>query len=108
MSDLDRRRNPRVPVNLPVELRDARGFSLYSSRDVSIGGIFFDRAIPHPLGSKVTVAFTLPGDDQQIVTQGEVANIPDEHSFGMGVRFLGLAEPERQKLQAFLDAQESK
>ena len=42
-------------VSLPVEVRDAHGFSLHSSSDISSGGIFFDRAIPHPVGEQVTL-----------------------------------------------------
>lgn len=101
-TSLERRKSKRIEVSLAVELRDARGFSLHSSRDISIGGLFFDRAIPHPVGSKVTVAFKLPGDDKSIVCQGEVANVPDEKSFGMGVRFLDLNPTDRDRLQAFI------
>ena len=101
-SSLERRKSPRVPVSLAVELRDSRGFSLHSASDLSAGGLFFDRAIPHPIGAKVTVAFKLPGDDRSIVCMGEVANVPDEKSFGMGVRFLDLQPADRDRLQAFI------
>jgi uncharacterized protein (TIGR02266 family) len=89
-----------------VELRDAHGFSLHSSHDISVGGLFFDRAIPNKVGSRITVSFRLPGDDQSIVVAGEVANVPDEKSFGMGVRFINLKPHDRDRLEAFLKAQE--
>lgn len=101
-TSLERRKSKRVEVSLAVELRDAHGFSLHSSRDISIGGLFFDRAIPHAVGSKITVAFKLPGDDKSIVCEGEVANVPDEKDFGMGVRFLDLHPADRDRLDAFL------
>ena len=34
-SSLERRKSPRVPVSLAVELRDSRGFSLHSASDLS-------------------------------------------------------------------------
>ena len=102
-SSLERRKSPRVPISIAVELRDSRGFSLHSSRDISVGGLFFDRAIPHAIGSKVTVAFRLPGDDSSIVCMGEIANVPDEKSFGMGVRFIDLQPRDRDRLKAFIE-----
>src|SRR5438270_3784010 len=103
MSDaqsLERRRASRVPVSITIELRNERGFSLHASSNLSVGGAFFDRSIPHPVGAKVTVSFTLPGDAKPIVCQGEVVNVPDTKSFGMGVRFLDLGGPDRARLAA--------
>ena len=53
MSDFERRRSVRVNVSLPVEVRDERGFSFHSTRDISATGCFFDRAIPHAVGARV-------------------------------------------------------
>jgi len=99
---MERRRDLRVPIALAVELKDARGFSLYSSRDLSIGGAFFDRAIPHAVGSKVQVSFTLPGDVSPIACDGEVVNVPDSSSFGMGVRFANLRDEDLRRLEEFV------
>jgi uncharacterized protein (TIGR02266 family) len=104
MSDphsLDRRRAARVPVAITIELRNERGFSLHASSNLSVGGAFFDRSIPHPVGAKVTVTFSLPGDDTSIVCQGEVVNVPNANSFGMGVRFLNLSGADRERLETF-------
>ncbi|MBI3182815.1 MAG: PilZ domain-containing protein [Myxococcales bacterium] len=98
---LERRRSARVAVTITVELRDERGFSLHSSSDVSLGGAFFDRAIPHAVGSKVTASFTLPGENRPIVCAAEVVNVPDEQQFGMGVRFIDLSAEDKRRLQAF-------
>lgn len=83
------------------------GFSLHSTYDVSIGGVFFDRAIPNKVGARVTVSLRLPGEEQPIVVAGEVANVPDETTFGMGVRFINLKPADRERLERFLAAQES-
>ncbi|MFL5321823.1 MAG: PilZ domain-containing protein [Myxococcaceae bacterium] len=105
-SSLERRKSPRIHVAIPVQLTDAHGFSLHSSHDISVGGLFFDRAIPNAVGSRITVSFKLPGDDQPIVVAGEIANVPDEKSFGMGVRFINLKPHDRDKLEQFLRTQE--
>lgn len=101
----DRRRAARVHAAIAVELRDKHGFSFHSSRDISSGGAFFDRSIPHPVGSKVTVTFTLPGEKDAIVCEGEVVNVPDKKSFGMGVRFLNVKDADQQRLESFTQDQ---
>lgn len=101
-SSLERRRAVRVSVVIPIEVRDDHGFSLHSCSDLSVGGVYFDRAIPHPVGSRVELSFRLPGSDRSIRCGGEVANVPDVHQYGMGVRFLSLAPADERELIAFI------
>lgn len=103
MSDTgpERRRAARANVVITVEIRDERGFSLYSTRDISSGGVFFDRAIPHPVGELVELSFTLPGDPAPIRCRGEVVNVPDARGYGMGIRFVELREADGQRIGAF-------
>jgi uncharacterized protein (TIGR02266 family) len=89
-------------VSLAIEVRDGRGFSLHSSRDISMGGVFFDRAIPHAVGSQVELSFTLPGEATAIRCRGEVVNVPDAKDYGMGVRFIGLLPGDAQRLGDFI------
>jgi uncharacterized protein (TIGR02266 family) len=101
MDSLERRRSPRANAVIAIEVRDARGFSLHSTRDVSSGGVFFDRAIPHPVGAKVELSFQLPGDEKTIRCTGEVANVPNTKGYGMGIRFLDLAPADAARLDEF-------
>ena len=104
MSDaLERRRELRVAVALTVELRDAHGFTLHSTSDVSTGGVFFDRSIPHAVGTTVELEFRLPGDTNPIHCTGKVVNVPDRHAFGMGVHFEDLSAADRRRLEAFVN-----
>jgi uncharacterized protein (TIGR02266 family) len=100
---LERRRQTRRTVSIAVEVRDQRGFSLQSTRDVSVGGVFFDRAIPYAVGVEVELAFTLPGEGRTIRCRGEVVNVPDAKQFGMGVRFLNLAPVDKTALEKFVE-----
>jgi uncharacterized protein (TIGR02266 family) len=97
----DRRTALRAPVSLAVEVRDGRGFSLHSTRDISSGGLYFDRAIPHPVGARVQLAFSLPGEATAIRCDGEVVNVPDTKGYGMGIRFLDLAPADADRIERF-------
>ena len=97
----ERRQALRANVVIAVEVRDARGFSLHSTRDISSGGVYFDRAIPHSVGARVQLAFTLPGETRAIRCDGEVVNVPDKHGYGMGIRFLDLAPGDAKLVEDF-------
>lgn len=96
----ERRRAARIPVSVPIEIRDKHGFSLHSTSDLSVGGAFFGRSIPNKVGSVVKVSVQLPGE-APIQCDGEVVNVPDKKSFGMGVRFLNMGTEDQQRLEAF-------
>lgn len=98
---LERRQNLRALVSVAVEISDARGFSLHSTKDISSGGLYFDRAIPHRVGAKVNLVFTLPGEPKPIKCAGEVVNVPNKRDYGMGIRFLDLGPEETRMLEAF-------
>jgi uncharacterized protein (TIGR02266 family) len=101
VSDFERRRKVRVPVSVPIEVRDERGFSFHSTRDLSASGCFFDRAIPHAVGARVALSFALPGEGRTIRCEGEVVNVPDTKGYGMGLRFLNLSPADEQRIEAF-------
>ena len=96
----DRRQAARIPVSIPIEIRDAHGFSLHATDDLSLGGAFFGRSIPNEVGSRVQVAVNLPGE-APILCEGEVVNVPDRRNFGMGVRFLNMSAEDRTRLERF-------
>lgn len=101
-SPFERRSALRAHVTVTIEVRDARGFSLHSTRDISASGVYFDRAIPHQVGARVSLAFSLPGDPRAIRCDGEVANVPDKRGYGMGIRFLDLSPDDADRIDAFI------
>lgn len=101
MSDFERRQHLRVTVSIPIEVRDERGFSFHSTRDLSASGCFFDRAIPHAVGARVALSFSLPGDGRTIRCEGEVVNVPDKKGYGMGMRFVNISPADAQRIEAF-------
>lgn len=104
VSDFERRQSVRVPVSLPIEVRDDRGFSFHSTRDVSATGCFFDRAIPHAVGARVALTFSLPGEGRSIRCEGEVVNVPDKKGYGMGIRFLNISPADAHRIDEFARA----
>lgn len=100
-STLERRHALRAHAAIAVEIRDSHGFSMHSTRDVSAGGLFFDRAIPHPVGARVELAFSLPQDGHLIRCHGEVVNVPNAKGFGMGIHFVDLSDDDARRLAAF-------
>ena len=107
-SSFERRRAVRINVVIPVEVRDAHGFSLHSSSNLSLGGVHFDRAIPHQLGTQVELLFKLPGAERTLICAGEVVNVPDAHAYGMGIRFLRLTPEDETMIDDFIRSREGR
>ena len=99
----DRRTWVRAPIDLWME--ESKGNELYFRRsgNLSAGGVYFEQSIPHPLGTRVNLKFTLPGEDYVIETAAEIVNTPEElDGLGMGVRFLELRDADRERIEGFV------
>lgn len=100
----DRRHAARVPLDLWVE--EEKGNELYFRRtgNVSLGGIYFEQTIPHALGTKVKLRFSLPNSPDVIEAAGEIVNTPQvKDGLGMGLRFTGLPAEALLALEKYLD-----
>ena len=102
----ERRAHPRQPVAITMELTAGGDLYFHVSANLSTGGAFFNRAIPHPVGTEVELTFQLPGPDVAPVRcRGEVVNVPEEgDGLGMGVRFLDLSEADTARVASFIEA----
>jgi len=101
----DRRTEARAPLDLWVE--EEKGNELYFRRtgNVSLGGIYFEQTIPHALGTRVRLRFSLPDQPHPVEAIAEIVNTPPQKDgLGMGLRFVSLDDKARLALQAFLDA----
>lgn len=96
----EKRFDARIPVQLKVDIESCQNNYLFEiSSNLSQNGIFIQTAYPLSVGSHVTIQFLLL-DQQRIRTRGEVmwVNEGDDEESGMGVKFLGLKEEEREKI----------
>jgi uncharacterized protein (TIGR02266 family) len=98
----DRRISSRIPVEMWVEESTDRELYFQRSANLSTGGIFLENTIPHPVGTVIALAFTLPGDDQKLNVKGEIVNAAEGGTLGMGVKFIQLDENARERIKKFV------
>jgi uncharacterized protein (TIGR02266 family) len=72
------------------------------SANLSAGGIFLDRTVPHPIGTRVQLQFTLPGDSTPLRVQAEIVNM-SEGELGMGMRFVDPPADLAARIGRFID-----
>jgi len=99
----DRREATRVPLELWME--EVSGDDVYFRRtgNVSVGGVYFDRAIPHSLGTMVTLKFALPGDKEMVVARGKVVSAAGSNDgLGMGVKFTSVEGDGKKRLRGYI------
>lgn len=97
----ERRRNARVPAQIPITLIAGKHKQEIFTTDISEGGV----AVRLTPGARLSqgpaeLRFTLPGTDQQISCGAEVAwkSVGPE----TGIRFAGLSRGEREHLRSWL------
>lgn len=97
----ERRRDKRLAVELWVEAE--AGDELYFQRaaNLSVGGAYFAQTVPQPVGTRVQLRFSLPGDPAEIHCVGEIVAATD-NALGMGIRFVELAEADRARIAALI------
>jgi len=98
-NDNDKRRETRIPVDLWIEAE--RDGELYYQRasNLSVGGAFFVQTIPLPMGTRVSLKFTLPTETHEIVCEGDIVSAKE---LGMGVQFVGMVAADRTRLEKLI------
>ena len=103
-SDADRRRAPRVLVDLEVDYASEENYLFAYITDISATGIFVRTTTPEPPGTHLNLRFAAP-KIEQIECEGEVIWVnpyrpgtPDNLHPGMGIRFVGIDDELRDSL----------
>lgn len=100
----DRRSARRIPVEMWVEESTDRELYFQRGANISVGGIFLERTIPHSKGTVVNLRFTLPEDTSPIKVKGEIVNVGEDPSeLGMGVKFIGLTDADLKRIEQFIE-----
>ena len=100
----ERRSSPRIPVEMWVEESTDRELYFQRGANISAGGIFLERTIPHSKGTIVNLQFTLPDDSVPIKVKGEIVNVGDATGeLGMGVKFLDLKDEDLHRIEEFIE-----
>lgn len=92
----EKRKEQRVPVDLWIEAELEGELYYQRASNLSVGGAFFAQTIPLPLGTRVSLKFTLPGDAQEIACAGEIVTAKE---LGMGVQFIELPAADRARIE---------
>jgi uncharacterized protein (TIGR02266 family) len=99
----ERRTQLRVPVQLWVEESHETARYFQHCSNLSEGGIFIEKTIPHPIGTFVDIEFTLPGDEAPIRVRAEIVSaLEDEEALGMGMKFVDLASDAAGRIRRFI------
>ncbi len=100
----EKRLNPRKYWTGRVVFEDERGegFLYLNARDVSLGGLLLEKAPPVQLGTRLLLAFVLPGKKRPIRVTGQVVRFLEEGHAGIGVRFIDLPAQTFHQLADFL------
>jgi hypothetical protein len=99
----ERRSANRIPLELWMEEVFADDVYFRRTGNVSSGGAYFDRALPHAVGTVVTLKFTLPGEQEMVVARGEVVNAGQNNAgLGMSVKFISFECNGQQRVEHYL------
>ncbi len=105
----DRRQWQRVLVDLEVDYGNQDNYLFAYIKDISATGIFVRTNSPESPGTRLNLRFTPHGAASPLELEGEVIWInpyrpgqPDNLHPGMGIRFIGLSDDDRGRLQDFI------
>ncbi len=110
MTDEERRREARAPIELKVEYKRLNTFFYDYTKNISKGGTFIKTEKPLDIGTIFLFKLMVPSRDTPLALRGEVrwvikegsprpANIPADHEPGMGIRFVYEEVDQRQALE---------
>jgi uncharacterized protein (TIGR02266 family) len=108
------RTSQRADLEVEVDLQSEHNFYTGLTRNISGGGLFVATHLLRRLGDRVSLTFTLPGNDRRLAVETEVRWIRDnsllgrqEGHAGMGLRFINLTDEAAQAIRVFLDQRDS-
>jgi uncharacterized protein (TIGR02266 family) len=100
----ERRGGLRVPVQMWVEEQGPTGTYFQRSANLSEGGIFLERTIPHPMGTQVTLKLQLPDGGEPVEVRAEIVNAAaGEGDLGMGLRFIDLDDAAARRIRRLVE-----
>ena len=105
ISDAERRRAPRMLIDLEVDYASEENYLFAYITDISATGIFVRTTTPEDPGTHLNLRFRPDDENDPFEVEGEVIWInpyrpgtPDNLHPGMGIRFVGLDDELRERL----------
>lgn len=86
-------RSGRIPLEVPVQLRIDELSHAAVTKNISGGGVFVATMRSLPIGDRVTVTLTIPGDSDPVEALAEVrwsrpSHALDDRPAGLGLQFI--------------------
>ncbi len=110
--DSERRKHVRILVRVLVDFESPDTYLYDYSSNLSEGGIFIETDTPSPVGTELTLRFTLPGLDRVFEAKsvirwlnqaGENGNHPvPSLGPGMGIEFLEMEPADKDLIKSFI------
>jgi c-di-GMP-binding flagellar brake protein YcgR len=100
-TDVERRQYRRIKLVIQVHCEALGCNEIRVTRDVSVGGMFFNMQFPLPLGSELSLTFRIHPREPAVTCRAKV--MFSRVGLGMGIQFLDLSEDARQTLQKFVE-----
>jgi len=102
---MERRRHPRIPYEVTVDIASEHDFIIARVTDISEGGVFVDTECMLPVGTPCQLDVDL--GFRIISVNAEVAWHKRDHSgaAGMGMRFAYMSDSAREALRNFITLQ---
>jgi hypothetical protein len=88
-------------VLVECRIEGASGRSEIRLTDLSPGGCFVDTSMPFPAGAEITLYAML--GDSEVALPGRVIPVSAGWGFGFAIDLERLAEPDRQRLEEFIN-----
>jgi len=99
--EVERRQYRRVKLVTQVHCEAPECHEVRVTRDVSVGGMFFNVRFPLPIGSEMSISFRLHPNEPAITCRATVTF--SRVGLGMGIQFQDLSPEAQQTIQKFLD-----
>jgi type IV pilus assembly protein PilZ len=114
MTEEERRREARAPIELKVEYKRLNTFFYDYTKNISKGGTFIKTEKPLDIGTIFLFKLMVPSRDTPLALRGEVRwvikegsprppEIPADHEPGMGIRFVYDGSDQRQALEEVVE-----
>ncbi|HVV51885.1 MAG TPA: TIGR02266 family protein [Polyangia bacterium] len=114
MTDEERRREARAPIELKVEYKRLNTFFYDYTKNISKGGTFIKTDKPLDIGTIFLFKLMVPSRDTPLALRGEVRwvikegaprppDVAPDHEPGMGIRFVYDAGEQRQALEEVVE-----
>ena len=100
MASQERRRKPRIPAQIEVNVVHDDDYIISLSKDISADGMFISTSNPPPVGTTQTLTFSI-GDLKEVAVKAVVMWIHQKDNGrdqGMGVQFIDVSDEMKETI----------